>query len=88
MEAALQRLEILIHHMGASKEVVSEAFIAACNLYAQSLGFDLKKDWMFLHRAVVPSVISIDENANHILIRNFSDTTPETVIFCKPKSVH
>jgi len=81
MEAELQRLELLIHHMGVSKEMVTKAFLDACKDYAEREGFDLENGCMAIHRAVVPSLVEFDEAKEHIIIHDGNKFPLNSVVF-------
>jgi hypothetical protein len=81
MEAELQRLELLIHHTGVSKEMVAKAFLDACKNYAAKEGFELEKGCMALHRAVVPSLVEFDEAKEHIIIHDGTKFPIDTILF-------
>ena len=81
MEAELQRLELLIHHMGVSKEMATKAFLDAYKDYAEREGFDLEKGCMAIHRAVVPSLVEFDEAKEHIIIHDGNKFSINSVVF-------
>lgn len=82
MEEALQRLEILTHHLGVNKETATKAFLDACNSYATQLGFSLGIDGcMAIHRAVVPSMVEFDEAKENIIIHDGTKFPVDTIVF-------
>ena len=81
MEEALQKLELLIHHTGASPEIVTKAFLAACKDYANKQGFDLKRDYLAIHKALLPYKVVFDEDEEHIIIHESCKHPIDSILF-------
>ena len=81
MEAALQKLEILIHHMGATPEVVTKAFIDACRDYADIHGYNLDHDSMAIHKALVPFTARFNEAEEHIIVHESPKLPLNSIVF-------
>ncbi len=81
MEEALQKLELLIHHMDASPEIVTKAFLDACKAYANRQGFDLSKDYLAIHKALLPSKVAFDEEKEHIIVHESRKHPLNSILF-------
>jgi len=81
MEEALRKLELLIHHTGASSEVVTKAFLDACKAYANIQGFDLKRDYLAIHKALLPYKVAFDEEQEHIIVHESRKHPIDSILF-------
>lgn len=81
MEQAFQKLELLIQHLGVDEKIVTQAFLAACGDYAKDHGFNLLKDCMVIHRALLPSNVKFDEDKEHIIITDGNCHPFDHVVF-------
>jgi hypothetical protein len=81
MEEALQRLELLIQHTGANREVATKAFLDACKLYAVAQGFNLDVDCMAIHKALIPSKVEFNGEAEHIIVHESAQLPYNSIVF-------
>lgn len=83
LHKSLQNLESLIHLYNAEKKIVTEAFLNACRETAKRYGFDLKKDYMIINKAILPLQVDFDEKTEHIMIFESDKIPLENITFIR-----
>jgi len=83
LHTSLQNLESLVHLYNAEKAIVTKAFLNACRETAIKYGFDLRKDYMIINKAILPLQVDFDENTEHIMVFESDKIPLENITFIR-----